>query len=271
MRPDWVTIVLGSETRRPRRSRPATSTPRSSATSTTPAAELGPPAGRRCCASRSRTSRRSPTRRLLPRHVVADAGRARDHGRLGATTHKLKFFENGATRTWSSDARQGLDPTRGVPDLGRRLRGRPRRRAQRLQDAVPGQAAPRRGRRRQPRQLDFKNTQGAGETRIAAAAGVPPGHRRALRGPAGGDLLELRPGPPALRRRHDPPALAQLRRVDGDDHQRPRRRAELWYDDRDIPFLQEDVKDAAEVQAQEARRSRRSSRPATSPTRSSRP
>lgn len=101
------------------------------------------------------------------------------------------------------------------------------------------------------KQMDFKVTQGAGETRIAAAAGVPPvivglsegleqatysnyaqarrrfadGTMRPLWREAAGSLATLVDVPPA---------------------------AELWYDDRDIAFLQEDLKDAAEIQGVEA-------------------
>jgi phage portal protein BeeE len=96
------------------------------------------------------------------------------------------------------------------------------------------------------RELDFRQVQGAGETRIAAAAGVPPiivglseglqaatysnygqARRRFADGTlhplwqnAAGTLERLRPAPPGSR---------------------------LWYDSRDVPFLREDSKDAAEI------------------------
>lgn len=100
-------------------------------------------------------------------------------------------------------------------------------------------------------QLSVKATQGAGETRIAACAGVPPvivglseglssatysnysqarrrlvdGTMRPLWGAAAGALANL----------IDPPSGARL-----------------WYDDRDIPFLREDVKDQAEILGRDA-------------------
>lgn len=95
-------------------------------------------------------------------------------------------------------------------------------------------------------QIDFKNTQGAGETRIAAAAGVPP------------VIVGLSEGLEAATYSN----YSQARRRFADGTMRPLWRniagslstliavpngAELWYDDRDIPFLAEDVKDAAEV------------------------
>jgi phage portal protein BeeE len=100
-------------------------------------------------------------------------------------------------------------------------------------------------------QLAFKATQGHGETRIAACAGVPPiivglseglasatysnygqarrrfadGTLRPLWGAAAGALSSVVPIEDAAR---------------------------LWYDDRDIPFLREDVKDQAEIFAKDA-------------------
>jgi phage portal protein BeeE len=96
--------------------------------------------------------------------------------------------------------------------------------------------------------MDFKAVQGAGETRIAAAAGVPP------------IVVGLSEGLDAATYSN----YAQARRAFADTTIRPLWRsacaalesvvrvpsqARLWYDDRDIPFLQEDRKDAAEIQA----------------------
>lgn len=98
------------------------------------------------------------------------------------------------------------------------------------------------------RDMDFKAVQGAGETRIAAAAGVPP------------IVVGLSEGLDAATYSN----YAQARRAFADTTIRPLWRsacaaletvvqvpsqARLWYDDRDIPFLQEDRKDAAEIQA----------------------
>jgi hypothetical protein len=99
-------------------------------------------------------------------------------------------------------------------------------------------------------QLDLKAVQGAGETRIAAAAGVPP-WSSALGGIAGRDVLELRAGPPAVRGSDDASAVAQRGRFARPDHRGPGG-ADLWYDDRDIPALREDEKDAAEIQQMQA-------------------
>jgi hypothetical protein len=93
-------------------------------------------------------------------------------------------------------------------------------------------------------QIDFKVTQGAGETRIAAAAGVPP------------VIVGLSEGLQAATYSN----YSQARRRFADGTMRPLWRnvcgslerilnvpqgAELWYDDRDIPALKEDIQDKA--------------------------
>lgn len=95
-------------------------------------------------------------------------------------------------------------------------------------------------------ELDFKVTQGAGETRIAAAAGVPP------------VIVGLSEGLQAATYSN----YGQARRRFADMTMRPLWRnaaasmativpvpsdSELWYDDRDIPALQDDAKDTAEM------------------------
>lgn len=108
------------------------------------------------------------------------------------------------------------------------------------------------------RQIDFRGVQGAGETRIAAAAGVPPvivglseglqaatysnyaqarrryadGTMHPLWGNASGSLEVVAPAPPS-------------KLADGGF-------SRLWYDHRDVPFLREDEKDAAEIQGRRA-------------------
>jgi hypothetical protein len=95
-------------------------------------------------------------------------------------------------------------------------------------------------------QMDFKATQGAGETRIAAAAGTPPivvglseglesatysNYAQARRRFADGTIRPLW--------RNAAGSLARIIRV-------PEGK-ELWYDDRDIMALQEDQQDAANI------------------------
>lgn len=97
------------------------------------------------------------------------------------------------------------------------------------------------------KQLDFKVTQGAGETRICAAGGVPP------------IIVGLSEGLQASTYSN----YGMARRKFGDHWARPQWRSicgplakvvpvpsgcRLWYDDRDIPFLYEDAKDRVEIQ-----------------------
>ena len=173
----------------------------------------------------------------IVREVLADGA---------ATSHKLKFFENGATPnmvvsldpTISKDAFQEWvamfsDKHEGLANAYRTL--------------YLGGGASVEVVGSNLGQLDFKVTQGAGETRIAAAAGVPPvivglseglssatysNYSQARRRFADGTMRPLW--------RNMAASLSTVVAVPGD--------AELWYDDRDIPFLQEDQKDAAEIQ-----------------------
>lgn len=101
-------------------------------------------------------------------------------------------------------------------------------------------------------QVDFKNVRGHGETRIAAAAGVPP------------IVVGLSEGLEAATYSN----YGQARRRFADGTMRPLwglmadalativpvpSGSRLYYDDRDIPFLQEDVKDEADIQEVQAR------------------
>lgn len=103
------------------------------------------------------------------------------------------------------------------------------------------------------RQLDFKATQGAGESRLAAAAGVPPvivGFSEGLQGSslnAGNYAASRRRFADGTLRplwRNAAGSLATLLNVPAG--------AELWYDDRDIAFLREDRGDVAKIQADQA-------------------
>jgi phage portal protein BeeE len=102
-------------------------------------------------------------------------------------------------------------------------------------------------------QAAFKQIQGAGETRICMAARVSPVLVGASEGLQGSSL--------------NAGNYSQARRQFADGTMRPLWRgfasaisrlvpeqntARLWYDDRDIPFLAEDVKDSAQVQFQNA-------------------
>jgi hypothetical protein len=102
-------------------------------------------------------------------------------------------------------------------------------------------------------QAAFKELQGSGETRIAADSGIHPvilGLSEGLQGSSlnAGNFQAARrlTADKTLRPlwRNAAGSLASIINVPSG--------AELWYDDRDIPFLQDDVRDAAELQQKQA-------------------
>jgi phage portal protein BeeE len=171
---------------------------------------------------------------------------------LAATEHKAKFFENGATPqvVMSLDASVKPDDfKRFVAAMDQGHKG--------VENAYKtlyvGGGASANVVGADLKQIDFKATQGAGESRLAAAAGVPSvivGFSEGLQGSS------LNAG-----------NYASSRRRMADGTLRPLWRnaagslaalipnpagAELWYDDRDIAFLREDRKDAAEIEQMRA-------------------
>lgn len=103
-------------------------------------------------------------------------------------------------------------------------------------------------------QLNFKAVQGAGETRIAAAAGVPASILGISEGLAGSALNAG--NYTAARRRFADGTMRPLWRAAAAALQTlvppPDGGSRLWYDDRDVSFLQEDVLDAAEIRGKDA-------------------
>lgn len=100
-------------------------------------------------------------------------------------------------------------------------------------------------------QIDFTKVQGHGETRVCSAAGVPPivaGVSEGLDAATYSNYSQARRAfaDMTLRPlwRSAAASLAPLIVVP--------RRAELWYDDTDIPFLQEDMQDEAKIQQMQA-------------------
>lgn len=103
-------------------------------------------------------------------------------------------------------------------------------------------------------QIAMKAVQGAGETRIAAAAGVPASIVGISEGLAGSSLNAGNYG--AARRRFADGTIRPLWRAACGSLQNlvppPDGGARLWYDDRDVSFLQEDVDDAAATRQKDA-------------------
>lgn len=104
------------------------------------------------------------------------------------------------------------------------------------------------------KQLDFAVTQGAGETRLAAAAGVPAAILGISEGLRGSSLNAGNFG--ASRRLFVDSTMRDLWAKAAASVQSiippPRTGGALWYDARDIPFLREDAKDDADIRAKDA-------------------
>lgn len=98
--------------------------------------------------------------------------------------------------------------------------------------------------------IDFRNVQGALETRIAAASGVHP-VLAALSESLQGSSLNAGNFASARRRFGDITMRPLWRNVSGSLSTivAPPASAELWYDERDIAFLREDAADAANIQS----------------------
>lgn len=102
------------------------------------------------------------------------------------------------------------------------------------------------------KQIDLKAVQGHGETRIAAAAGVPPiivGLSEGLEAATYSNYGQAR------RRFADGTVHPLWQNVAGSLGQimaPPTPGVRLWYDTRDVPFLREDELDAATIQTQQA-------------------
>jgi hypothetical protein len=169
-------------------------------------------------------------------------------GDLQATSHKNKFFEQGATPNLIIK-HQLNDPemvATGVDIFKQGHEGVAN--AYKTLHLAAGADATVVGSNFQ--QLDFKAVQGAGETRIAAASGVGAVLAQFSEGMAGSSL--------------NAGNYAAARRRVADGLFRPLWRSfagayesivdvppasELWYDERDIAFLREDAKDSAEIQS----------------------
>jgi phage portal protein BeeE len=98
-------------------------------------------------------------------------------------------------------------------------------------------------------QMDFSQTIGKGESRIAAAAGVPSSWVGFSEGMQGSSLNAGNFA--AARRRFADGTIRPLWRIAAASLQQlvtpPDAGAELWYDERDIAFLREDARDRAEI------------------------
>ncbi|MGR6922565.1 phage portal protein [[Actinomadura] parvosata] len=171
---------------------------------------------------------------------------------LAATRHKRSFFEHGATPSLAVKLDASV-----TPEMFQRFKALMDEQHSGADNAYRtlylGGGADVTPLTMDLRQLDFKSTQGAGESRLAAAAGVPStivGFSEGLQGSSlnagnyGSARRRMADGTMRPLWRGVAGALAPL--VDVPE------RAELWYDDRDIAFLRDDRRDAAEIQQAKA-------------------
>ena len=168
-----------------------------------------------------------------------------------ATSHKLKFFENGATPSMVAKLPEP-DPEK-FQQWVRIFRedNEGSRNAYRTLFLGAGADVSVVGANLQ--QINFRDVQAYGETRLAAAGGTPP-QVIGLAESMGGNALNGLTYAAAIKRFADLTIRPNWRNFAGSMETLvpPPPSNELWYDDRDIPALQEDVKAAADVRAQDA-------------------
>lgn len=165
-----------------------------------------------------------------------------------ATKHKLKFFENAATPNLAVSLPKEIS-AEAFSAFVDKMESSHKGADNAYKTLYTGGGADVTVIGANMQQLDFKTTQGAGETRLAAAGRVPAvlvglseglqgsslnagNYQAAKRSFADGEMRSLwRNAAGSLEVLVPPPTGARL-----------------WYDDRDIAFLREDQKDAAEIQ-----------------------
>lgn len=172
-------------------------------------------------------------------------------GDRAMTQHKLNFFRNGATVNQVVSLDAGITPELFDKWVDKFESAHANRYGKAFRTLYLGAGAKYSPVGSTPQEIDLRAIQGAVETRIAAAGMVPPiivglseglssatyaNYGMARRKYADGTLRPLW--------RDAAAALRSIVRVPSD--------ARLWYDDRDIPFLQEDVEDAARIKTLES-------------------
>lgn len=170
-----------------------------------------------------------------------------------ATQHKKKFFDNGATLQTVMTLGDSVTKDQ-FKDWVRAFRESHQGVHNAYEPLFLGGGADAKVVGADLKQIDFKATQGAGETRIATAAGIHPVILGLSEGLAGSSLNAGNFG--AARRLTGDKTLRTLWRsacaVLGSVVQAPTG-ARLWYDADDIAFLREDRKDLADIQSTEGR------------------
>ena len=166
-----------------------------------------------------------------------------------ATLHKQQFFENGATPNLM--VKFDLDSVEKMRPFIELFREQHEGAMNAYKTLFLGAGTDATVVGTNPEQIDFKVTQGAGETRIAAAAGTPPvivGLSEGLQAATYSNYSQAR------RRFADGTMRPLWRNACGSLAQivPPPSGSELWYDDRDIPSLKEDIQDKAKEMQEKA-------------------
>ncbi|MFJ9315778.1 phage portal protein [Pimelobacter simplex] len=170
-----------------------------------------------------------------------------------ATKHKLKFFEQGATISTVVSLDKDITPA-AFDEFVARMKASTEGVDNAYKTLYLGGGADVTLNGSSMKELDFKATQGAGETRIASAAGVHPVVVGLSEGLAGSSLnagnfeAAIRFTADKTIRplwRNAAGSLERLLKSPGPD-------ASLWYDDRDVAFLSDNTKDVAEIQSKQA-------------------
>jgi phage portal protein BeeE len=165
-----------------------------------------------------------------------------------ATNHKGKFFDNAATPNLAVSLPKEITPTQ-FAEFVELMDEKHQGWENAYKTLYTGGGADVTVIGADLKQLDFKVTQGAGETRIAGAAGVPPSVAGLSEGLQGSSLNAGNYG--QARRQFADTTLSNLwRNCSGSlaPLVSPPANGRLWHDVRDIPFLREDQKDAAEIE-----------------------
>lgn len=250
MRPDWVTIVIGSNSGHP-----------NAIDAKVVAYLYGPPPS---------AGRSLPETLLLPGEVVHYSPLpdplARFRGMSwmtpvlreieadkAATKHKKKFFENGATISTVVTLDKDISPD-DYEEFVAKFKAQTQGVDMAYKTLFLGGGADVTTNGADLKQLDFKVTQGAGETRIAAASGMHPtivGLSEGLQGSslnAGNFKAAVRLTGDKTIRPLWRTAASSLETV----LTNPGEGTFLTYDDREVAFLREDSTDVATIQASQA-------------------
>lgn len=166
-----------------------------------------------------------------------------------ATDHKLKFYENAATPNLAVSLPKEITPQQ-FNDFVEAMDGKHKGVDNAYKTLYTGGGADVTVIGANMQQLDFANTQGKGETRLAAAAGVPAVVAGISEGLAGSSLNAGNFG--QARRQFADTTLSNLWRNAAGTLQTlipAPSDARLWYDTDGIPFLREDQKDEATIQS----------------------